>query len=429
MLDIKTIRERTEDVKRGALNKGSDVDIDRILELDTRRRELLQSSEVLRQRRNEVSGAIQTMSSADRQAAIEEVRQIKVQLPTVEEALKVVEEEYRALMYKVPQIPADDAPVGKSEHDNVVLRHEGGQPRVFDFEPRDHEALGELLGILDKERAVKFAGARSYILRGAGALLELAVMRLAIDIVIERGFTPILGPLMVNYMALEGTGFFPAGEEDTYRLERDEKYLIGTSEVHLVAMHANEIIDEASLPLLYTGYSPCFRREAGSYGRDTRGVYRVHQFSKVEQVVICKDDPAQSQEMHHMLLKNAELVLQALELPYRVSAACTGDMGQGKVRMFEVETWMPSRQAYCETHSCSELHDFQARRLGIRYRDADNNIRTCFTLNNTAAASPRILIPILEHYQDEDGSVRVPKALVPYMNGITRILPGGAVER
>ena len=273
-----------------------------------------------------------------------------------------------------------------------------------------------------------FAGGRAYILKGAGALLELAAMRLALDIVMERGFTPILGPLMVNAMALEGTGFFPGGMEDTYHLERDDKWLIGTSEVHLVAMHADEILEEDQLPLLYTGYSPCFRREAGSYGRDTRGIYRVHQFSKVEQVVICKDDPAQSAELHHFLLENAERVLKALGLPYRVSNACTGDIGQGKVRMFEVETWMPSRQAYSETHSCSELHDFQARRLGIRYRDADGNIHTCYTLNNTAVASPRILIPILEHYQNQDGSVDIPEALRPYMNGITRIVPGG-VER
>lgn len=422
MLDIKTIREETEDVRRAVRDKGADVDIDRILVLDQRRRELLSASESRRARRNELSSQIPKLPGEEKKAAIMEVRGIKEELKRLESELEEVAAEYRTLMLKVPQIPSKASPVGPDDSANVVLRT-WGEPKSFDFEPRDHEELGYKLGILDKERAIKFAGGRAYILKGAGALLEMAVLRLAVDIVMERGFMPILGPLLVNYMALEGTGFFPHGEEDTYHLERDEKYLIGTSEVHLVAMHANEILDEAQLPLLYTGYSPCFRREAGAHGRDARGVYRVHQFTKVEQVAICRNDPEESHKLHLMLLENAERVLQALELPYRVSDASTGDMGQGKTRMFEVETWMPSRSAYSETHSCSELHAFQARRLGIRYRDADGNIHPCFTLNNTAAASPRILIPILETYQNADGSVDVPKALHKYMNGITRIEP------
>ncbi len=422
MLDIKTIRERTDDVRRAVRDKNVDVDVDRLLSLDSQRRQLLQSSESMRAERNQLSKSIPKASNEDRPGIIARVKEIKGQMGQVEEDLKAVETEYRALMLALPQIPSDDSPVGKDEHDNEVLRH-WGKPREFDFEIRDHEELGELLGILDKKRPVKFAGGRAYVLKGAGALLELAVMRLALDIVMERGFTPILGPLMVNYEALEGTGFFPHGEEDTYHLERDEKYLIGTSEVHLVAMHMNEILDSEDLPLLYTGYSPCFRREAGSYGRDTRGVYRVHQFSKVEQVVICRDDPEESKKMHHLLLDNSERVLQALGLPYRVAKACTGDMGQGKVSMFEVETWMPSRQAYNETHSCSELYGFQARRLGIRFRDEDGKPRVCYTLNNTAVASPRILIPILETFQNADGSVDIPEALHKYMNGITRLEP------
>jgi len=428
MLDIKTIRDRTADVIRACQTKGYPVDVDRILELDGRRRELLHASESRRAQRNTLSSQIPKLPNEEKKDAIAKVRGIKAELVEIEKELETVEGEVRGLMLALPQIPADDVPVGKSEEDNVVLRHEG-TPRVFDFEPKGHEDLGELLQIIDKGRAAKFAGGRSYILRGGGAMLELAVMRLALDIVMERGFTPILGPLMVNAMALEGTGFFPGGMEDTYHLERDDKWLVGTSEVHLVAMHANEILEADQLPLLYTGYSPCFRREAGSYGRDTRGVYRVHQFSKVEQVVICRDDPEKSAEMHHFLLSNSERVLQALELPYRVSNACTGDIGQGKVRMFEVETWMPSRKMYSETHSCSELYGFQARRMGIRYRDEDGKIHTCYTLNNTAVASPRILIPILERYQNEDGSVDIPKALLPYMNGVTRLLPGGKLEK
>ncbi len=422
MLDIQTIRTRTEEVKQAAENKGYKVDVDRILELDVRRRSLIQSTEERRARRNELSKKIPKLSKEDKQATILEVRGLKEELGKIESELEEVQKEYRALMLSVPQIPDSTSPLGKTEEENIVMRT-WGEKREFDFKPRDHEELGELLGILDKRRAVKFAGGRAYILKGAGALLELAVMRLALDIVIERGFTPILGPLMVNAMALEGTGFFPGGEEDTYHLERDDKWLIGTSEVHLVAMHANEVLDEAELPLLYTGHSPCFRREAGSYGRDTRGVFRVHQFSKVEQVVICKADFEESLRLHKFLAENAERVLRALELPHRVANACTGEMGMGKVRMYEVETWMPSRNAYSETHSCSTLHSFQARRMNIRYRDEDGKVQYCHTLNNTAVASPRILIPILENYQNEDGSVDVPKALQPYMNGITRMEP------
>jgi seryl-tRNA synthetase len=422
MLDIKTIRSQTEDVKRAVQVKGSDVDIDRLLAVDSRRRQLTQESEQFRARRNELSKQIPKLSNEERLGVIAEVKGLKTQLAALEEELGGVQTEYRALMLDVPQIPHPDAPVGVTEDDNVVLRH-WGTPREFDFEPRSHEVLGELLGIIDKPRAAKFAGGRSYLLRGPGALLELAVLRLALDIVMARGFTPILGPLMVNEAALMGTGFFPHGKEEVYHLEKDDKWLIGTSEVHLVAMHMDEVLSREELPLLYTGYSPCFRREAGSYGRDTRGVYRVHQFSKVEQVVICRADEEENTRLHDFLVENAERVLQALELPHRVAAACTGEMGQGKYKMYEVETWMPSRAKYSETHSCSSLKDFQARRLNIRYKDEDGKTQVAWTLNNTAVASPRILIPLLETHQNEDGSVELPKALHPYMNGLTRIEP------
>ncbi len=416
MLDIKTIHARTDEVKNAVKVKGYDVDIDRLLALDTQRRELLQSSEALRAQRNSRSKEIRTLQGDERQAAIAEVRELKETMAAQETELEQVQKEYQILMDKVPQIPAADVPVGKDDSENVVFKTIG-TPRKFDFEPRSHEDIGEMLGIIDKKRAVNFAGGRSYILKGDGALLELAVMRLALDIVMARGFTPVLGPLMVNSRALYGTGFFPGGEEDTYQLERDDKWLIGTREVQLVAQHTDEVLEAKDLPLLYTGYSPCFRREAGSYGRDTRGVYRVHQFSKVEQVAICIADPAKSQEMHDFLLENAELVLQKLELPYEVTNVCTGDMGQGKVRQYDVNSWMPSRNAYGETHSCSSLHGFQARRLNIRYRDEDGNMHVCHTLNNTAVASPRILIPLLENHQNEDGSVNIPEALRPYMGG------------
>ncbi|MEL6180164.1 MAG: serine--tRNA ligase [Myxococcota bacterium] len=423
MLDIKFIQEHVDVVKKAVVDKAlAEVDIDRLIALDERRRELLYASEQMRARRNELSSSMRTLDAEARQEAVTEVRTIKASLKGTEEELTTVQEELDSLMILVPMIPGPEVPVGKGEEDNELVRT-WGTPREFDFKPRDHEELGELLGILDKPRAAKFAGGRSYLLKGAGAMLELAVMRLALDIVVADGFTPVLGPLMVNAMALEGSGFFPLGREDTYHIEKDDKWLIGTSEVHLVSIHANEILEPKQLPILYAGHSPCFRREAGSYGRDTRGIFRVHQFSKVEQVVICEADPEVSRTMHHRLLANSERLLQALELPYRVMLACTAEMGLGKVRMHEVETWMPSRETYSETHSCSTLHDFQARRLKLRYRDEEGRARFCHTLNNTAVASPRILIPILEHYQNEDGSVSVPEALQKYMYGLTLLEP------
>jgi len=322
----------------------------------------------------------------------------------------------------VPNVVLDEVPIGVTDADNKVLRIVG-EPKKFDFEAKDHEELGVSLGILDKERAIKFAGARSYLLRGAGALLEMAVVRLAMDILVESGFELVLGPLMVNESAMEGTGFFPYGKEDTYHLTKDDKFLIGTSEVFLVSMNANEIIDESRLPIRICGMSPCFRREAGSAGKDTRGVYRVHQFTKVEQVVICKNDPLESRTHHEFILGNAEKLLQRLEIPYRVALACTGEIGLGQVLKHEVESWMPSRDGYFETHSCSSLYEYQARRSQIRWRDGEGKVHFCYTLNNTMVASPRILIPLLENYQNADGSVTIPTALRPYMYGMERIEP------
>ncbi|MFU8805680.1 MAG: serine--tRNA ligase, partial [Bradymonadaceae bacterium] len=330
-------------------------------------------------------------------------------------------EEFDGLHLMVPNVALDEVPIGETDEDNVVVRL-FGEPRKFDFEPRDHESLGTHLDIIDKERAIKFAGSRSYLLKGAGALLELAVMRLAMDLMVERGFTPVLGPLMLNEIAMTGTGFFPYGRDDTYHLEKDDKFLIGTSEVYLVSIHRDEILELSELPKFYTGQSSCFRREAGSAGKDTRGIFRVHQFTKVEQVAICEADPDLSREIHEQLLSNSETLMQRLELPHRVALACTGEIGLGQVLKHEIETWMPSRDTYSETHSCSSLYDYQARRSGIRYRDAEGKIQYCYTLNNTLAASPRILIPILEHYQNEDGSVTVPEVLRPYMYGMEKIV-------
>lgn len=420
MLDIKFIRDNVEDIKKAAKDKHFDVDVDRLLKLDDSRRKLLYESESIRARRNVVADEIKKASNEERPALIEEGRGLRERLNEVEEELATVKEEYDALLLMVPNIPLPEVPVGDDEEDNEVIRVVG-EPRQFDFEPRSHEELGEMLDIIDKERAIRMAGSRSFVLKGAGALLEMAVMRLGMDIMVEQGFTPVIGPLMVNREAMTGTGFFPYGEEDTYHLESDDKYLVGTSEVFLVSLHREEILERESLPRFYCGKSSCFRREAGSAGRDVRGVYRVHQFTKVEQVAICEADPVKSREIHEKLLANSEKLMQLLGLPYRVAIACTGETGLGQVLKHEIETWMPSREKYSETHSCSSLYDYQARRSGIRYRDEEGQMQYCYTLNNTLAASPRILIPLLEHYQNEDGSVTIPEALRPYMYGMEKI--------
>jgi len=272
--------------------------------------------------------------------------------------------------------------------------------------------------MLDVPRGVKVAGSRSYFLKNKAVFLEMALCRFVMDFLSTRGFTPMIVPQLVKEKAMQGTGYFPIGYDQAYSITEDELFLIGTSEVSLVSYHQDEIIPLSDLPLRYAGVSSCYRREAGTYGKDTKGLYRVHQFQKVEQVVFCEADYEKAEALHYEILGNTEAILQALELPYRVCLACTGEIGIGQIRKHEVETWMPSREAYCETHSCSTLGDFQARRSGIRYRDANGDMRYVFTLNNTGIATPRIFIPLLENHQNSDGSITIPKALRPYMNGV-----------
>lgn len=422
MLDIDYIREHADQVQRAAEHKNFDIDVDRLLELDERRRTLIHESETIRERRNDIADAIPQASDAERPDLIEEGRDLKEEVAEVESELEDIQQEYRELMLAVPSVPLDEVPVGDDEPDNEVVRTYG-EPPDFDFEPRDHEELGELLDIIDKERAIKFAGSRAYLLKGAGAMLEQAVCRLAMDMLVDDGFEPVSGPVIVNESALKGSGWFPYGREDSYHIERDDKWLVGTSEVTLVSTRADEIIDREELPITMAAESSCFRREAGSAGADTRGVYRVHQFKKVEQVIIAEDDADASRELHRRLLGNAEDLMQALELPHRVAVACTGETGQGQVLKNEIETWMPSRDNYCETHSCSSLYDFQARRSNIRFRGDDGDTRYCYTLNNTMVASPRILIPLIENNQNADGSITIPDALQPYMYGKEVIEP------
>jgi seryl-tRNA synthetase len=320
-------------------------------------------------------------------------------------------------MLTVPNLAAPEVPEGETEADNVEMRR-WGEPRRFDFEFKDHVELGLELGLLDFERAAKIAGSRTYFLRGTGALLEIAILRFALDHIQSKGFVPMLVPHLVRPFAMIGTAYYPGGEEQAYQVEKDGLSLIGTSEVPITSYHGMEILDEADLPKLYAGWSQCFRREAGAHGKDTRGLYRIHQFQKIEQVVVCRADEEESKRWHAAILQNSEEILQRLGLPYRVVNVCGGDLGRPQVQKFDLETWMPSREAYCETHSASRFHDFQARRLDLRYRTSEGKVVHAHTLNNTVIASPRILIPLLENYQEADGSVRIPEALQPYMNGL-----------
>jgi seryl-tRNA synthetase len=324
---------------------------------------------------------------------------------------------FRELMLYVPAVPLEDVPLGENDVDNVEIRRVGEIP-AFAFRIRDHVELGELHGMIDIPRGVKVAGSRMYFLRGKGVDLHRAVIQLALDVLKRKGFTPMVVPVLVRETAMTGTGYFPLGREETYWVNGEPPlFLVGTSEVPLVSYYAGEVLEETELPLLLAGVSECFRKEVGSAGKDTRGLYRVHQFTKVEQVVIAPADPVLSLRLHGQILSYAEEILKLLELPYRVVEVCTGDMGQGQVKKHDIETWMPSRGKYGETHSCSSFHDFQARRSGLKYRTREGDVCFCYTLNNTAIASPRILIPLLENHQREDGSIRIPEALRSYLDG------------
>jgi len=422
MLDINYIRNNVSTVKKAVSDKLMSVDIDRLLELDALIRDTTATVDLLRAERNSLSKHTPQLHGTEKDAAIGRVKAIKEELSELESKLFQAKSEFDAIMLTVPSVPAPEVPIGKSDEDNVEIRRWGEIPK-FGFPLKDHIELAERLDLVDIPRAVKFAGSRSYFLKNEGVLLEMAICRFVIDMLVSKGFTPMTVPHMVRESAMQGTGYFPIGYEQAYKVTEDELFLIGTSEVALVSYHQNEILSSDELPKRYAGYSTCFRREAGTYGKDTRGLYRVHQFQKVEQVIICRNDDEEAEKFHYEILKNTEEILQALELPYRVALACTGEIGIGQVRKHEVETWMPSRNCYCETHSCSTLNDFQARRSNIKYRDKEGTLRYVYTLNNTGIASPRILIPLLEMYQNEDGSVTIPKVLRPYMNNQERIQP------
>lgn len=429
MVDLKDLRENPQKYRRGAELKGVKVDFDALLSADEQRLASQKEFERYRAEQNDASKQISRIKdAAEKQAAIARVADLKSKVKEAEERMKATETQVNALLLQVPQPPDDDVPVGKDASENVVL-YRWGQPRKFEFQPKSHIELSQSLDIIDFEAGVKLSGTRSYFLKAAGAQLHWAVLRMALDMMVgEKGFEPLAVPVLVREKAMEGTGFFPAGREQTYHIPADELYLTGTGEVGLTAYHMGDTLDEKDLPRKYTTISTCFRREAGTYGKDTAGLYRVHQFDKCEQVVICRNDVEESKRWHHEMLSYSEEVLKRLNLPYRVIQCCTGDIGVKNASMMDIETWMPGRKSaddpdsgYGETHSASRLYEFQARRLNLRYKASDGKLRFCHTLNNTVVASPRILIPILENYQNADGSVTVPEALRPYINGRDRI--------
>ncbi len=422
MIDIKEIRENPERFKKAVKNKNIGiVDIDELLAIYE---ELSNAKKILQDiatTKNRLGKDIPKLSGTEKEAALEQLKFAKNQETDSQERIKHLQPIFDDLMLLVPQPTDEDVPIGKDDTENVELRREG-QVRQFDFKPKDHVQLGVDLGIIDIERGVKLAGSRSYFLKGDGARLHWAVLQFAMDVMIARGYTPMSVPLLMRDEAMRGTGYYPGSEEQTYRMEKDEVNLAGTAEVPLTAFRMGEILEEKELPIKFAGMSTCFRREAGAAGKDTYGLYRIHQFDKVEQVVICKNSVEESNKFHEEILSNSEVVMKALELPYRIVAVCTGDLGRGQAKKYDIEAWMPSRNNYCETHSASKFYEFQARRMNLRYKDtATKKNLFCHTLNNTVIASPRVLIPIIELYQNADGSITVPKVLQSYMGGLERI--------
>jgi len=420
MIDIKLIRQNPQRFKDAAKAKGFKVDIDRLLKIDSELRDSKNRLQDLATEKNKIGKSIPKLSGKDKKPALAKLGELKKEEGVLNEEIKALQPEFDELMLLVAQPPDDDVPVGKDDTENKEIK-KWGDIRQFDFEPKDHVQLGLDLGIIDIERGVKLAGTRNYFLKGDGALLHWAVLCFAMDSMVAKGYVPLAVPVLMRDEVMMGTGFFPGSEDQTYQMEKDGLNLAGTSEVPLTAYHKGEILAEDQLPCKYVALSTCFRREAGAAGKDTYGLYRIHQFDKIEQVIIGENDEEKSKAYHTEILSNAEEVMQAFELPYRVVNVCTGDLGRGQVQKYDIEAWMPSRNSYGETHSASRFYEFQARRLNIRYKTAGKKNVFCHTLNNTVIASPRILIPILELNQNSDGSVNIPKALQPYMNGKDKI--------
>lgn len=412
MLDVIFIRENLETVKEAAKNKNREVNFDEILALDEDRKSYQLQLDDTNHTRNQI--ARKGIDGKTTDEVRKRGQELKEQAKEWESKLKEIEEKLKQLLLTVPNVPDPSVPVGKDETGNKEIKRWGAPPS-FDFSPLDHIALAQKHDLADFERGAKVGGSRTYFLKNELALLEIAVLSYAYQKLANKGYTPLIAPSLVKEFTLFGNGQFPWGRDEVYHLEKDNQYLAGTAEVPVTAYYADETLQEKDLPKKFVAFSPCFRREAGSYGKDTKGLYRLHQFNKVEQVIITTADTKRSLELHEELLQNSEGILQDLKLPYRVLLMCTGDMGEPQVKKYDIETWMPSRQAYGETMSNSFMGDFQARRLNIRYKTTDGKTSVAHTLNNTAVASPRILIAILENYQQKDGTILIPDVLRPFV--------------
>ncbi len=414
MLDIKFIRENPDKIKQGCQKKQVRVDIDKLLRVDKKRREALSALEDMRAKKNKASKQIAAAEDKrEKQKIILQMRELDKSNDRLEKTLKGLEKEFNELMFQVPIPPAFDVPEGRADKDNVEVKS-WGKPPKFNFPPKDYITLMESLDLLDLKRGAKIGGFRQYVIKNKAVLLEQALLRWSLDYLIKKGFSPLRPTIMVKEFAMIGTGMFPRGKKETYETN-DNLFLAGTTEVPLMAYHANEVLKEEELPKKYVGISEAFRREVGSYGKDTRGILRVHEFWQTEQVILCKNNENESIRWHEQLLKDSEGLVQALGLPYRVINCCAGDLADGQVKRYDIEIWVPSQEKYRETHSDSYLFDFQARRLNIRYRTKTGQLKFVHSLNNTGIAVPRILIPLIESYQQKDGSVKVPGVLQKYV--------------
>ncbi|MFA6415098.1 MAG: serine--tRNA ligase [Candidatus Paceibacterota bacterium] len=414
MLDIHFIRENAELIKAGAIKKHIEVDIDRLIAVDDERKLLRQELEAKRAEQNRRSNEIQILKDEEREKVIEQMQHLKAGMAEAEERLKEVMVEWQKLMLMVPNIPDMSVPDGESDADNLEVK-KVGETTAFSFTPKNHVELMTALGMADFERGTKVAGFRGYFLKGDGALLSYALWHLLSDHFMKKGgFTPMIVPSLVRRESFMGTGYLPQSEEDLYKTQ-DGEYLAGTAEVASMGYHMDEVLDVKQFPIKYFSFSPCFRREAGAHGKDTKGLVRVHEFYKFEQVILCEASHETSVAYHEELTANAEEMLQLLKIPYHVVVNCSGDLGLGQVKKYDIECWMPSEGKYRETHSSSYFHDFQTRRLNIRYRDEQGEMKFAHSLNNTALATPRFLAVLIENYQQADGTIKVPEALVPYV--------------
>lgn len=423
MLDIKFIRENIELIEAGARKKRIDFDIKNLIAIDDRRRSLTQSLDEKRATQNKVSEEVAKLGMegniAEKRRLIKEMQPLKEKIQKSEEDLREVMIEWQKLMVQVPNIPDISVPDGESDLDNKEVKVFGSKPK-FDFEPKDHVTLMQSLDMVDLERGTKVSGFRGYFLKNDGALLSFAIWQAALNHFLGKGFAPMIVPSLVNRETLIGSGYLPQGEDDLYKTQ-DGDYLAGTAEVATMAYHSDEVLSQADLPKKYLSFSPCFRREAGAHGKDTKGLIRVHEFYKVEQVVLCEASHEESVKQHEALNRNTEEFIESLGIPYHTVVNCGGDLGLGQVKKYDIELWVPLEETYREIASTSYFHDFQTRRLGIRYKDTDGKLKYAHSLNSTAIPTPRILVSLVENYQNADGSITIPKILRPYLSDREKI--------